>query len=1209
MKNGLFKDFIREIKGNMGRFMSIFFIVLLGSAFFSGIRSAGADMRYTADVYYDKTDMMDIRVLSSLGLTDDDIKDISKVEGVEYVVGGHTKEAMISSGEDQHAVKLIAKTDDINKMTLKEGREPKDKDECVVDTHLMFLLNYKIGDTIKLESGTKDPLTDDLAVTEYKIVGTGYLPYYIDIERGSGSIGDGSIDGFIVTLPEAFTTDIYTEAYVKVKGAKELNTYSDEYDELVEETADRIEAISDAAGERRYKEVYTEAEEKISDGEKEIADAQKELDDAKTELDDGKKELDDAKIELDDGKKELDDAKAEIDDGKKELDDAKAELDDGKVQLEKAERELADAKSKLDSSKKDIENGEAELNDNKARLDSAKQQLDDSKAQIDSGRAEVDSNEAALNEKEAELDAGWQAYNEGVAELEEQKAQLDTVRAQLEGLKQQLEMVEKALLLNPTDPELNQKKAILEAHIQAISASIEEGDAQIAQYSAALEENKAKLTEGTEQIAQGRAAIEAARAELDEGERQYNEGLAEYNSGLAQYEEGLKTFNEGKQKYEDGLAEYDSGKAKYDASVKDYKDGLSKYNDGYKEWEDGLAEYNDGYKEWEDGLAEYNDGYKEWEDGKKEYDDSYDEAVQKIEDAKEELEDARHDLNKLEKAKWYILDRDKISSCVSYGMDAERMDNLGNVFPVIFFLVAALVSLTAMTRMVEEQRQQIGTLKALGYSGIDIAGKYIWYALLATVGGAVIGAILGEIVLPTVILSSYCVLYIGLPAYYVPMNLMQGGLAVAMSVLCTGLATIAACHREVKDKPAELMRPEPPKSGRRIFLEYIGFIWKKLNFTQKSTLRNLFRYKKRFIMTIIGISGCMSLMLVGFGIRDSITVVAQNQYIEIFKQNATVSIDTSADENRIQTLEDRVSEYQGINESLDVCELSVTLNANDTDRSAYLFVPEEADKTTDFVRFRNRVTGEEYSFPKEGVTLSEKTASMLGVSVGDTITIQKSEDSDGMPVKVAGIIENYVQHYAFISADTYRSLFDEEPEYNFIYVKYDDNSAAYEKQLGTEMMKLKACSGISFTNDLEKMITDTLQTLDLVIWVLIISAALLAFVVLYNLNSINMTERKRELATLKVLGFYDTEVAMYVYRENIILTLIGIVVGSVIGSVLHLFTILTVEVDLMMFGRVISPMSYIICAAITFAFSLIVNLVMYYNFKKIDMVESLKSVE
>ena len=966
MNNGLFKDFIREIRGNMGRFMSIFFIVMLGAAFFAGIRSAGGDMRYTSDAYYDKTDMMDIRVLSTLGLTDKDINDISNVDQVECVVGGHTKEALVSSGEDQHAIKVIAETDNINKLTLKEGREPQNENECVIDTHLVTLMGYKIGDKIKLSSGDDAPLSDDLSVTEFEIVGTGYLPYYLDVERGTGSIGDGSIDGFIITCPDVFTSDIYTEAYVKVKGAKELNTYTDEYDKLVEETADKIEDISDEAGERRYQEIYTEANDKITDGEQKVADAENELNNAKKELDDGK-----------------------------------------------------------------------------ARLD-------------------------------------------------------------------------------------------------------------------------------------------AAKAELETGEKQYEEGLAQYNSGYAQYQEGLKTFNEGKEQYEEGLTQYNSGKAEYDASVTEYEDGLQKYNDGYKEWEDG----------------------------KKEYDDSYDEAVQKIDDAKAELQDARDELAGLEKAKWYVLDRDKISSCVSYGMDADRMDSLGNVFPVIFFLVAALVSLTAMTRMVEEQRQQIGTLKALGYSGLSIAGKYIGYAMLATVGGAVIGVIIGEIALPTVIISSYCMLYIGLPEYHIPADIMQGSLAIILSVLCTGIATIAACYKKIKDKPAELMRPEPPKSGRRIFLEHIGFIWKRLNFTQKSTLRNLFRYKKRFIMTIIGIGGCMALMLVGFGIRDSITVVAQNQYIEIFKQSATVGVDTSADESKLESLENRIKDYSDVTETLDVCELSVTLNANNTDRTAYLFVPKEADKISDFVRFRDRVSKKEYDLPKEGVTLSEKTATMLGVSVGDEITVKKSEDSEGAKVRVESIIENYVQHYAFISEDTYNRLFGEAPEYNYIYVKFDLNDdAGYEKQFGTDMMAETACTGVSFTSDLEDTITEMLKTLDLVIWVLIFSAALLAFVVLYNLNSINMTERKRELATLKVLGFYDTEVAMYVYRENIILTLIGIVVGAVLGSILHLFTILTVEVDLMMFGRVISPMSYAICAAITFAFSLIVNMVMYYNFKKINMVESLKSVE
>jgi putative ABC transport system permease protein len=1150
MKNTLIKDFIREIKGNKGRFLSIFFIVLLGSAFFSGIRSSGGDMKYSADIYYDDTDMMDIRVLSTLGLTDDDINDIKNVSGIDEACGGYTKEVMVSSDGDEYCIRLIAQTEGINKLSIRDGRKIQNAGECIVDSYFMDMFGFEIGDTVSVYPGTDEDISDSLARTEFTIVGTGDLPYFTDLTRGVSSIGDGQLDGFTVVDPQAFDMDYYTEVYATVGGAKELNTYSDEYEALVSGVADGIEAISAGAAQRRYDEIYDE-------GAAQIEDAENEINDAKTELND---------------------AKEELDSGKEELDDAAAQLSNAETELDSVLEKLNESKAQLDSAASQLESSASALEQMKAQIDSGESQLAGSWQQIEDGNSQLAALEAQLNSKAQEIETGK-------AELAQKQEEYEQQAAELENAKQMYSEAEKAyqailvmLEADPENVELAAQAEALKAQADELSAVISQAEPVLTAAKEQLDAANAELAGYETQLAEGRAQLESYRQEIAAAKSQYDAGAAQLAEAKAQYEAYLSQYN--------------VGKAEYDAGLSQYESGLSQY-------EEGRAEYESSLKEYEDGLAE-------WEDGNREYNEAYGEAQEEIEKAQEEIDDAKEELDSLSVPEWYILDRDDISSCSSYESDSGRMDSIGQIFPVLFFLVAALVSLTAMTRMAEEQRGQIGTLKALGYSNRAIAGKYVGYALLATLSGAVIGMFLGEYILPLVIMSAYGMLYVGIPQYYMPLNLTEGLLAIFISAACTGIAAVSSVYNLLRDKPAELMRPESPKSGRRIFLEHIPFIWKRLNFTQKATLRNLFRYKKRFVMTIIGISGCMSLMLVGFGLRDSITIVAQNQFKEIFMQNATVSVDPDEDRSN---LEEAIAGYDGISASLDAYQLTVTLNANDTDRDAYIYVPKDTEKFFDFVRFRDRITKEPYDFPENGIALSEKTADMLGVSVGDTVSIQKGEEAEQVEATVETIVENYVLHYVFMSPETYAKLFGEEPEYNCIYLKYEDNSPGYENALGNTLLNYDECTGISFTTDLEKQIDDMLTTLYLVIAVLIIAAALLAFVVLYNLNSINMTERKRELATLKVLGFYDIEVAMYIYRENIILTLFGIAAGAVMGKLLHLVTITTIEVDQMMFGRIIRPESYVICALLTLAFSLLVNVIMFFEFRKIDMIESLKSVE
>lgn len=1444
------KDFIREITKNKGRFLSVFFIVLLGAAFFSGIRSAEGDMKVSADRYYDEVNYMDLKVLGTLGLTDDDLADIAKTDGVKAVYGGKTVEVLHDIGESEQVVKLIALTDSVNEPRVVKGRMPEKEDEILVDTQFLKSSGCEIGDQVTFTSGTEDPLSDSLTGDTFTIVGSATLPYYMDLNRGTGSIGNGSINSFALLLPEAFTSDLYTEIYVQADGAQEEASYSDAYDETVKAVQTKIEALEDAACDRRYTAVKTEGQEKIDDAKQQVVDAEQKLADAKTELDDGAQQLADAKVtiadkeqELLDGEQTLKDKEQELLDGKQTIAEKEQELLDGKQAIAEKEQELLSAKATIADKEQELVSGKATLKDKEAELASGKATLEAKAAELESGKAtlsqkaaELESGKTTLNQKAAELESGKAALEakakelsdgktqlaaketelaSGKTELEEKMAQLsaaktelsqkqtelnaakeqlsvketelnaakeqlsaareeleskkeetaagraqyeaqkaayeeqknqyetakdqlaqlggqlsdveaaqtevagqiEAITAQLDGLTEEDEvyasLLEQKTALEAKQTELAQQlstmheqKTFLEQNIAAFEAAsaeaeaqlvaaeaqitdaenqlaaadaqltekeqecaagedelaaakeelengeaqvtaglaqIADGEAQASAYQKQLEDGEAQLNAAKAQIEEGEAQIEANRSKLEEGEAQLaaaraqiadgEQQIASYQqtiqSGEAQLAEGRKTIADGESQLADAKQTISNGESQIAEAKQSIADGETQLAEAKQTIADGetqLAEAKqtiadgetqlagakqeiaDGKISLADAKQEIADKEKELEDGRAEYEKAKADAEPEIADAKQEITDGEKTLADLKKPTWYVWGRDKVTSTESFGQDASRISNIGKFFPVIFFLVAALVSLTTMTRMIEEQRQQIGTLKALGYSDGVIAFKYFAYAMLSTVSGALAGVVVGEKILPWVIMNAYGMLYTGLPYYMTPLNWEQGGLAILASAACTGVATIAACYKELAAGPAELMRPEAPKNGKRIFLERIGVLWKHLNFTQKSTVRNLVRYKKRFFMTVIGIGGCMGLILVGFGLQDSITAIAKNQFVSLFTYQANAVLNADVDESEKEALQTDLENYSGIDELLEMYCQNIELQTDKKTVDAVLEVPKELTNFNDFYAFRDRKSGEVYEFPTDGgAAISEKTATMLGVKAGDTVQLKKGNDI--VDVKISIIVENYVRHYLYLAPDLYEELFGGAPDYNQLLMKYQDTSSNYETALGERIMMYDGVAAISFTSDLIDQIDNMLRSLDIVIVVLIVSAGLLAFVVLYNLNNINITERQRELATLKVLGFFDGEVASYVYRENMVLTLFGIIAGMGIGTFLHHYVIQTVEVDLMMFGRNVFPRSYGWSALITLAFALFVNFMMFYRLRKIDMIESLKSVE
>lgn len=1026
-KKALRKDFYMEIRRSLGRFLSIFFIVAIGVAFFSGIRAAEPDMRLSGDAYFDQHNLMDVKVLSTLGLTKDDVKAMEQVEGIKKVEAGYSTDALCVLDGSKKVVHIASLLPTMNAAIIEEGRLPKSEDECLVDIDFLEGSEYKVGDKITFLGGGETGIEDSLKMATFTIVGSASSPCYISFQRGSSTIGTGSVSGFVYVPEESFDMDVYTEIYATVDGAKELTAFTDPYQNQVDGAIEAVEKIKTTRENARYQEIVDEATDKLNDAKKELSDAKKEAND----------KLNDAKIKLDDGRKQLEEAKTTIANGY-------------------------------------------------AALENSRNQLNVSQAEVSQGYGELNAQVETLNAKITELNQAKDQYNALVAS-------------------------------GATDEQTQQIVAGMYA-----------------------------------QITEGEAQIQAAQSQLDAANAQLNAGQSQINDGWAQIEQ----------------AQAD------------------------------LAS----------GQSELSSKEKELSDAQTEYDDAKKEADEKIADGEEEIRDAENEVSKIKHAKWYIYDRGTLSEYASYGDNADRIKAIGKVFPVLFFLVAALISLTTMTRMVEEQRTLIGTLKALGYGRYSIAGKYIGYAFLATLGGSIAGVLIGEKILPYIIINAYGIMYQHMGVVVIPYNWYYGLIATFAALACTLIATVLSCFKELREQAAELMRPPTPKQGKRVILEKIPFIWKRLNFIWKATVRNLIRYKKRFFMTVFGIGGCMALLLVGFGLKDSIFDIAVLQYGEIEMYDGNVILDDDATGTEKAESCDKLTSNPAVEKTVINLLQQIDVIQGKNKKEVYLNVPKDNKEFSRFVVFQNRVTKERYELNDEGIILTEKMAKMLEVEVGDSIAI-KDDVKGELQVKITSICENYMGHYLYMTENLYKQLYGKTPDYNSIYYGMKEGKMADLVKVGETILDTKGALSVSYTNNMRAQVDDMLSSLDIVLIVLVISAGMLAFVVLYNLNNINITERQRELATLKVLGFYDNEVSAYVYRENIILTVVGALSGIIMGKILHQFVIVTVEIDTVMFGRNIDLSSFIYGFLITMGFSLFVNGVMFFKLKKIDMVESLKSVE
>lgn len=1199
------KNTLREITKSKSRFLSILLICAIGVGFFSGVRAAGGDMIKSADVYFDEHNMFDLRVLSTFGLTDTDLEEIKKVDGVDGAYASKYTDLAMYANDVELLTRVYSKTpDEINTIDIYEGRAPQADDEVIIN-YYSFNQGAKVGDTVTLADLTN---ADEfpLKYKEYKIVGKYNTPMYISMTgRGSTNIGDGALDALMIVPEEHFVQEPYTEIYIKSEKLQNAVSYSDEYNKLREEVSERLKKLGEERSVERYNEVLGEAKEKIADGEKELEKAKA---DGQKKLDDAKKELDDAKIKIEDGQKELDDAKAKIDEATPQIEEAQKKIDEGQAQLNSAKAQLDQSKAPLDTAKAELDRSKEQLDEGQAQLEEAREQLEEAskelaaaEVEIAQKRAEINSGKASIETAKAVIAAGNDMMEKYFSRYETAKTAYNMAELQLKRAEQDLAGAEAQY--GKYSPVAISYRGVLESAKTALSIA----EITMQQAEKELNDNKSKLEDAEKTIKENEKKIEEGEPLLEQAEKDIAVARAEYQSGLSEYTDNAAKIASAQVEYQSGLAQYNIGKAQYDVGYQQYLQGKAEFDSGYNEFAAKKAEYDDGVKQYEEGLKSLEEAKAKYEQGLIDYEDGKHEYEVKIADAEKELFDAKEKIESAGNAQWYIFTRDDNTGYSEYNSNAQRINKIATIFPLFFLLVAGLVCLTTMSRMVEEQRTQIGTLKALGFSRRAIMRHYMIYAVTAALTGSFLGAVGGCFLFPGVIMFAYSMMYRLGDHYFMfaPDNMI---LSIGSMVLSIALMVYLSCDKALKETPSSLMRPKAPKAGKRIVIEKIPSIWNKMNFFAKVSARNLVRYKRRMFMTIVGIAGCTALSLTGFGLKDSIMDVADLQYDDIYKYSGYAAFSENIKLSELESVYKTLTDYNEDTKYTRALIKQYDFEFSGNTMQCYLTAVEDDELFETFVDMHERVSGKKISM-SDGAVITEKAAKSLGAKVGDEITIKVS-DGVNRKIKIASITEHYVSHYVYLTEELYEDILGQTPKYNMVYfsngIERDENVQA---EFTEHMLENKNILAVIMNAASLNTIHDTLKIMDLVVLVLIVSAAALAFVVLYNLTNVNITERIREIATLKVLGFYDLEVSSYVFRESIILSLMGAIVGLFLGFALCMFVITTAEVDEVMFGRSIHKISFLWAFLVTAAFSMAVNLIMTRVLKKVSMVESLKSVE
>ena len=1183
MRNGMFKTTIREIKGSLGRYMAIVAIVMLGVGLFTGLKATTPAMIVTENDYLAEQDFFDFRLLSTIGFEQENVAQLAELTEIAQTEGAISVDALCSMGEGNESVfKFHTVPEAINRVVVTAGRMPEHADECVLDA--AFFHENAIGSQITVTDSNEEDTLEMFKTRTFTAVGIVRSPYYINFERGTTSIGDGKISAFLYVPDDAFDCDYLTEIYATTK--LKYKVYTDEYEDYIDSLQDKMEDKTHQLVTERYDRLIADAQEKIDDAQTELddkrAEAQEELDDAWQKILDGEQELVDAEKEIQDAEKKIADGKKEIAEHEQEIIDGEQEIADGEKEIQEKEQELADAE-------KEVSYHEWEIFDSQLELAHAWEELDQGKEELRAKEEQLLTQEAGLLDKEEELVQTRESLQRQLEALLAQKAELDRMASELES---QIANLEKMLETIP-DPEVLQEK------IAELKANL-----------AYVKENQAQLTAGESQLASGLAQVNAGLAQIQEGKSQLQDGkeqIAQAKQEIAYNEQVLMKAEaelaDAKAQVEDARSELEDGKGKLEEAKIELEDGRKELEDGRTELAKARKDLADAQVELEDGKIELEDGKDKLKDAKIEYEDAKAEFDGEVADAQQKIDDARAELADIEVPDEYILTRNTNIGYACYESDSNIVAAIANVFPAFFFLVAALICMTTMNRMVEEQRTQIGVLKALGYGNAAIMGKYLFYAGSAAVLGAVVGCVGGTWLFPKVIWMGYGIMYsMGEIQYF--FDIPTALLSLAAALLCSMGAAYFSCRYELYSVPANLIRPKAPKSGKRIFLEKIPFIWSKLKFLHKVSIRNIVRYKKRFFMMILGISGCTALLLTGFGIKDSVTNVTDMQYDEI--QIYDIGITFSDKVQKKDKDELTIQTENILSQTAYRYEESVDLDFGGKTKSVYLEIPENTEEISTFLNLHTP-DGTKIPYPTKGeAVLTEKIAENMGIKIGNQI-ILRDNDMNSFTVTVSALCENFIYNYIYINKETYTEQLGTEPSYKSAYTVVKEGVDVHEA--AAAISSLDNVLAVSVTLDMRQRIATMMESMDYIVLLIIVCAGSLAFIVLYNLTNINITERIREIATIKVLGFYAKETADYVFRENLVLTGIGAVVGLGLGKWLHWFVMYNINIDMISFKTTIAPISYVCSLFFTFAFAMLVNGIMYFKLEKINMAESLKSIE
>ena len=1179
---------LREIKAGLGRYLAMIAIIALGVGFFAGLRSSRPAMVSAGQRYLDETRFFDYRLVSTMGYDESAPRRFSEFGTAE---GSVSVDVLCDLGSGSEALHAMTVTESLNLVTLKAGRMPEAADEIIADSERFT--EADIGRTITLSSENDEDTLDMFAFREYTITGLGMSPLYMNYERGGTSLGSGQLEGFICLLPEGFDTDYYTEIYLRLDDG--AAAYTDEHEIYADSMEPGVTAAAEEEAGARYGRVVAEAEQEIADGEADLADGWEEY---RTERADAEAELAEAYQDLIDGRAELDDGWDEYHDG----------VETFEREIAEAEQEIADAETELADGYDDLLDGEEEYANGVLALDVGDMQFQaglddylDGVREYEESKEAYESGKADLEAAEQELIFARSRLRSGEADLAEGEAQFDTLMSALAGALAQYGI--------ETDPD-------------SLLAALQDGDAQL---TAAVDMALAFIGQaGIEGAPANTEELLGMRAQLDAADEQLSAGWSEYRAGEREYERAVEQMESAEEALEIAEARIDSAKQQLDEAYGELGEGLAElydaryaletgwqdYYDGVQELADaketleteradGEAELAEALQELEDGEADLASGWSDYNDGLAEAQQEFADAESDLAEAQRDIDDAKAELADLDEPQVYVLGRDTNVGYVCFENDSAIVEGLSGVFPIFFFLVAALVCMTTMTRMVEDHRTQTGVLKALGYSSLEIAAQYLFYSGSAALIGSVAGVFAGSAVFPRVIWMAYSIMY-GFGGLETSVSPALAAGSVAVSLAGALGVTWLTCRSELREVPAELIRPKAPAAGKRVLLEHVPFVWKRLKFLHKVSIRNLTRYKKRFFMMVLGIGGCTALLLTGYGIDDSIGNLTDFQYGEVTVYDLAVSFtDPLTPESEAEFLSGAGDAISG---AVFVHESSAEFDAGGGAKSVNLVVaPDGVDGFVNLAR-----GGEAVPLPGEGeAVINNGLARSLGISVGDTVTVRDS-DMNSIELTVSGIFDNYVYNYVYISPASYESAFGE-CEYKSAWVNVAEGRGVHESS--AELLELDGVAAVSVNDDMRDRVDAMMDSMKYIVVMVIVCAGALAFIVLYNLTNINIAEREREIATLKVLGFYPNETASYVFRENMMLTAIGALAGLGLGRALHAFVMSRIVVDMVCFDVRVAPLSYLLAVAWTFGFSIFVCLMMRPRLGRIDMAESLKSIE